>query len=119
MSENLQCCLRPLALLAKSKPNTRKTLLNEIIKNKKIFNRYYDALKEICINIEQKNLKLTKYKKTKLKKHQKLIDLFCKNLKNKNLKKKLFFQSGGALPFIIPTVVSAFSTYLFDKVLNK
>lgn len=113
MTQNLRKNFKLLELLMTTKnESTRKTMLKDLSKNDKFFR----ALKEVCRNVLIGNIPMSKYKKKKLQPHEKLIKgiVLTKKLTTKK-RKQMVTQSGGFLPFLLPTVISILSTLFNGK----
>ena len=104
MSENLKKCMADLRLAMnyKHKP-TRESILKFLSHNKSIYN----ALREISMNILNKQMKLKKHHIRKLNPHVKTIKSLKKGVKTKKQRQRLVIQSGGFLPWLIPVIASA------------
>ena len=109
MSENLKKCMADLrlAMSYKDKP-TRKAIL-KFLSHK---NCIYEALREISINICNKQIKLKKDHMRKLNPHVKTIKALKNGVKCKRSRKKLVRQSGGFLPWLLPVIASAIPAVL-------
>ncbi len=78
----------------------------------------YDALREIAVNIMNKNIPLNKIQLRKLGPHAKTIKGLACGVKQAS-RQKLVQQTGGFLPFLIPIVTSiagAAVSKLIDKI---
>lgn len=78
-------------------------------KNKK---EICDCISEICLNIANGNIELSKNSKNKFKKHKKLIYSFAK--KDKTRIKK-YNQIGGFLPYLIPIITTLAADFVISK----
>ena len=104
MSQNLRKCLKELqiAMNYKHKP-TRDAILKYLSHKKCIYN----ALREISMNILNKQIKLQRHHIRKLNPHVKTIKALKKGMKSKKERRKLVQQSGGFLPWLLPVIASA------------
>ncbi len=106
MSKNLVCCLKELSYIGKLSPKLRKKALSELACNE----CYYKAIKEIALNIINKNIKPENPKK--LKTHWKNIVKFTDKNNSKYIKRTLVNQSGGWIWSIIPIAISLLNSLL-------
>lgn len=105
MSQNLQNCINELQLVAKMKSRAaQKKLLKQLAKE----NCFYNAIKEIAVNVADSNIPLNADLKKKIRKHRHIIRELAKRSKRKNI--KAVIQSGGALSLLIPLVTALLST---------
>jgi hypothetical protein len=103
MSENLKNMFVPLKLLSQIKnKDIRKNATCDFCKNENL----YKAIKEIALNIVNKNIPLTNKDKKKLKKYKKDIYLLSKQKFKSKRKQKVLQQTGGFLPILIPLVAT-------------
>ena len=109
MSENLKNCINELkcAMQYKHKP-TRQAIL-KFLSNKKCI---YNALREISMNILNRQIKLKRHNIHRLNPHVKTIKALGKGVKHKRRQKQLVIQSGGFLPWLLPLVASAIPAVL-------
>jgi hypothetical protein len=116
VSKNLQLCLRELKLLVSIKDKKARAIVLKKLSKKSCI---YDAMREIAINILNKNIPLNKRQLKKLGPHAKTIKRLACGVKEKKKRPKLVNQSGGILPFIIPlltTIAGAAASKLIDKI---
>ena len=93
----------PLKLLSQIKnKDIRKNATCDFCKNENL----YKAIKEIALNIVNKNIPLTNKDKKKLKKYKKDIYLLSKQKFKSKRKQKVLQQTGGFLPILIPLVAT-------------
>lgn len=99
MSKNLQNCISELQLVAKMKnKHAQSNLLKKLAKQ----NCFYNAIKEISLNVVDNNIPLTEVHKKILRKHRHVIRALAQPSKRKKI--KAVVQSGGALSLLIPLV---------------
>jgi hypothetical protein len=101
MSNNLQKCLQELNELNKLKDKKSKQAVLKFLANKKCI---YLALREISLNVLNKQIPLNKKQLEKLGPHAKTIKALACGTNRKHIQKKLVEQSGGFLPYLIPIV---------------
>jgi len=101
MSENLKNCMIELLELTKLKDRKSKEAVLKFLSKKKCV---YLALREISLNILNKQIPLNKKQLSKLGPHAKTIKALACGSNYKKSQKKLVVQSGGFLPYIIPIV---------------
>lgn len=112
MSTNLQNCLPHLQLIAGVKNNNLRTQLLKDICHE---NCYLKAVREIAKNTIKKNIPLTPVMKKQLRTKEKIIRNLARKYKKKSSQQRVFVQSGGVLPFLIPAVISVVSEILAKK----
>ena len=102
MSDNLKKSFKGLEYISQLSPTIRNKSLSQL----SCHECYYRALKEIAINIINKNIKVKKSLHPKLKgKWKKIAQISNSNSKIPKYKKKaLVVQSGGRLWAIIPLI---------------
>lgn len=107
MSENLKKCLPILAFIAEIKDQKLKISL---LKYYAKYPKFYLALNEICKNLIKGNVKLSKYKRSKLLKVKSNIYKIanCKKLNRKEREKQIV-QTGG-WSWIIPIITGLLQT---------
>lgn len=109
MSPELKNALSTLQLAAKIKNlKLRKAFLLDQFKHDP---KIYKAIKEIAVNLVNKNVKLSSADKKKLRKYGKEIVHLATD-KAKTRRKQHITQSGGYLPIVIPTIVSLLSSLI-------
>lgn len=108
MSHNLQKCLKELQFVMKNRNKiTRKNQLQYLAHKKCI----YDAMREISINIMNKQIPLKKNQLKKLTPSQgNAIKRLATGVKNKKTRQKLIIQTGGFLPWLLPIIFTVLST---------
>ena len=112
MSSNLQKNLKLLQLLSNTRNSTtRKAILKDLC-DKKMF---FSALKEICKNTLAGNVKMSKYRKNKLRKYKKVIKGIGTTKVTSPKTRMLVKQSGGFLPILVPAVISILTQLLNGK----
>ena len=109
MSANLKKCMKELkiAMSYKHKP-TRNAILMFLAHKKCIYN----ALREISMNILNKNLKLKRHHIRRLNPHVETIKALKRGVKTPKERRKLVRQSGGFLPWLLPVIASAISAVI-------
>lgn len=116
VSKNLKTCLRELKLLVSIKDKKARSIVLKKLSKKSCI---YDALREIAVNIMNKNLPLNKSQLRKLGPHAKTIKGLACGVKQVSKRQKLVQQTGGFLPLLIPIVTSiagAAVSKLIDKI---
>jgi hypothetical protein len=107
MSSEVKKYLPILRLLAKATPYKRKKIL--LAADTKLI----QVIIECCYNTLNGNVKLSKQKINKLKRHSKVLRNLSKVTKNTHTKKQILVQQGGAfLPLILPSIISSLFTLL-------
>ncbi len=121
VSKNLRKCLKELKLLASIKDKRAKGILLQDLADKDCI---YDAMREISMNILNKNIPLRKAHLQKLgKKHAKVIKALACGTKDWERRRNLVLQFGGLpplLPILIPILASlagATAGKVIDKVI--
>jgi hypothetical protein len=104
MSDNLKKCLNELKLAMQYKHKPTRNAILKFLSNKKCI---YNALREISMNILNKQIKLKNHHIRKLNPHVKTIKALGKGVKHRRTQQKLVLQSGGFLPWLLPLVASA------------
>src|SRR5258708_11319180 len=108
MSKNLKNCMQQLQFIAKIKDSDlRKKVLKNVADD-----CLYSALNEIALNTVNKKVPLSAIDKKSLRKHRVKIQNLACFTKNKKKRKRLVVQSGGILPFIIPTIASILTSLI-------
>lgn len=101
MSKNLHNCINELQLVAKMKSKVaQRKLLKRLAKE----NCFYNAIKEIAVNVANRNIPLNDDFKKKIRKHRHIITSLAKPSKRKKI--KAVVQSGGALSLLVPLVTA-------------
>jgi hypothetical protein len=104
MSENLRKCLKDLKLAMKCKDKASRKAILKFLSNKKCI---YNALREISMNIINKQIKLQRHHVRRLHPHVKTIKALGRGVQHRKRQQKLVIQSGGFLPWLLPLVASA------------
>lgn len=116
MSDNLKKAIEILKIVSSIKKNKlRKEVLSDLSCNECV----YKGLREIALNIIKKNVPLTLKQKVKLRPYKTLLQDLALKKAGKLKKKKLVIQSGGALPILIPAVISIVGELLRNGLLSK
>jgi hypothetical protein len=104
MSDNLRKGISELRGVFKIKnPSERKIVLKHNLARKVL----YKCLREISKNIVNKRIPLNNRQKTKINQNSTIIKRLAKGTKNKQNRKKLAQQVGGAiLPWLIPIITT-------------
>jgi hypothetical protein len=109
MSQNLKNCIKELQVAMKYKDKPTRHAILKFLSNKKCV---YKALREISMNIVNKQIPLNKRQLRLLNPHVKTIKRLKSGTKNKHIRRRLVTQSGGFLPWLIPIVGSVLSSIL-------
>jgi len=113
MSRNLCECMQFLQFLSSVK---NSELRGKILLEKSRDEQYLRALKEIALNVVQRNLPLDKAQKVKLQRHSRSLKrLASMDLKSRRRKQKLTKQVGGFSPILIPSLVSVLASIASQK----
>ena len=104
MSENLRKCMSDLRLAMNFKHKPTRDAILKFLSQKKCV---YKALREISMNILNRQIKLKKHHYKKLNPHVKTIKALSKGVKSRRKQQQLVKQSSGFLPWLIPLVASA------------
>lgn len=107
MSDNLKVCIKDLkkCISFKGQPRNYKAIMKYLSHKKCIYN----ALREISMNIINRQIKLNSRQLKKLNPYAKTIKRLNCGVKCKLHKRRLVQQSGGFLPWLIPLVGTAIS----------
>lgn len=109
MSLNLRRCLPHFKAIANIKDDViRKKVLKDVC-HEKCFQK---ALREIAKNTVKRNVPLPPKARRKLKNKEKIIRNLAKKYRSEASRKKVFVQSGGVLPYLIPAVIAVLSQML-------
>jgi len=94
----------------------KSSLRGQLLLEKSSDDRFLRALKEIAVNVVNKNIPLNKVQKTKLQRHGTSIKKLA-NVRTRGRRKnqKLIKQTGGFLPILIPALISVLSTIASNK----
>ena len=102
MSQNLKDCINELIFISKIKNVTlRRKVLQEFSLNECL----YRGLHEIAVNTVSKSFPISKKDKIKLRPHIKAIKALSCQTKSKRKQQKLVIQSGGFIPYLVPSVL--------------
>lgn len=101
MSENLKKCMKELRLAMSNKSSKKGAL--EYLANKKCI---YKALREISMNVVNRQIPLNKKQISKLNPYTQTIKSLKCGVKKKERRKQLVIQSGGFLPWLLPIIAS-------------
>jgi hypothetical protein len=117
VSQNLKKCLNELKLLSSIKDKRARTIVLKKLAKKDCI---YRALREIAVNLQNRNIPLTTPLKRHLNKHIKSIKALAVGSKVKSRREKLSRQFGGIIPLaaLIPMIASiagAATSKLVDK----
>ena len=119
MSENLRKCLIELQSVAKLREGKKRSTELKKLSQKKCI---YLALREIAMNVVNRNIKIPKSKYKTFTKHKNIIKRLASGNGKKHLKKRMIMQSGGfisaVLPLLLP-LVSAVATPLINAAFKK
>lgn len=85
--------------LCRSKPKDRKLLIN------KATGEQIRSICELCLNLNNRNIPVTKAQKNKLLRHKTAIQKLCLKSPIKS-KKKYLCQKGGFLPVLVPILTT-------------
>ena len=107
MSDNLKKCMKELEVAMRYRDKPTRNAKLKYLSNKICI---YDALREIAMNIVNKNIPLNRKHINRLNQHTKTIKALKCGTKSKHLRKKLVLQSGGFLPWLLPLVATAITT---------
>ncbi len=120
ISKNLRTCLKELKLLDSIKDKKSRAI---VLKYLSEMGCIYDAMREIAVNILNKNIPLRKSHLQKLGKHAKVIEALACGTEDNKQRCKFVSQFGGIpplLPIIIPILASlagATAGKVIDKVI--
>jgi len=95
------------------KPSLRGQLLLE----KSSDDRFLRALKEIAVNVVNRNIPLDQIQKRKLQGYGTSLNKLANvNTENRRRNQKLIKQTGGFLPILIPALMNVLSTIASEKI---
>ncbi len=103
MSQNLRRCIKELRKAMSYTDKDKRKHILEHLSNKDCV---YKALREISMNIINKQIPLNKKQLDRLNPHAKTIRSLKCGVRSRKARKSLVNQSGGFLPWLIPIVTS-------------
>lgn len=106
-------CLPALERIARSRSQKRRV---ELLKEAK--NCIFFAISEICLNVLNGNIRLSKYRMRKLEPYKNSVRKIALKSTTLPARKKLIIQSGGFLPSLLIPSISVLAEIIASKYLK-